>query len=113
MPMRMKKGERLALALKIRDVALRLLNSHGKPVKISGYHCVEYNNNGIKIVHMTPFSGCPGQPAPYGLDVWAGKKVLNIIWPPVEIVSFKYGPWMNEFLPGIYKEDRWDKQARL
>jgi hypothetical protein len=38
---------------------------------------------------------------PYGLDIWCGKKVLNLEWDDagaVHIAGFKRGPWEAEFL---------------
>ena len=40
------------------------------------------------------------EPLPYGLDIWQGRKVLNLEWSDDQfvIVSFRRGPWENVFL---------------
>ena len=73
----------------------------------------------ISVIHRTPFSGKPPAPKiseqqkyllalagseykenlPYGLDVWAPKKVLNIEWDAlgrVEVRGYRPGVWETE-----------------
>jgi hypothetical protein len=102
--MRLKASEKMALAKAIRDGALVLLKNQGKTETIDNHQCVTYDGNGIRISHTTPFTGRKGAPAPYGLDIWpsTGGKVFNFIWDPPDIICFKYGFWMNIFVPGSY-----------
>jgi hypothetical protein len=80
-----------------------MLERDGKKEKVDGHQCVTYDKDEISIIHITPFSQCHGAPAAYGIDIWAGtRKVFNLIWPPNEIICFKYGPWTNSFVPGSY-----------
>lgn len=41
------------------------------------------------------------EPLPYALDIWQGRKVMNLEWADdgaLFIVSFRRGPWEGEFL---------------
>ena len=74
--------------------------------------------SGLHISYRTPFQRIPQaddalkyraaqhsltipENLPYGLDVWAPKKVLNIEWDDhgkVELVSFRRGAWELELI---------------
>lgn len=101
---RLSRAQKIALAVKIRDAAIKFLESHGSHEMVYGHLCLLGHMSGMEILHSTPFTGREGAPAPYGLDIWdrTQHKVFNIIWDPVDIVTFKYGPWMNDFVPESY-----------
>jgi hypothetical protein len=47
------------------------------------------------------------QSPPYGLDIWAPKKVLNVEWSDqgkVELVSFRPGEWEAELIAAAKAE---------
>lgn len=101
--MRLRRIQKLALAQAISQAALVMLNKHGQTEIICGGKCLTYEAGRIKMIHTTPFTNLYGTPAPYGLDIWFdGKKVFSFWWDPEDIVCFKYGPWMNSFVPGSY-----------
>ena len=108
-------SKRLERVIAIRDRALILLKEHGEWHEMQGAgKSLEASVGNVKFSHRTPFSGIRevsprmkynealfGKTMlPYGLDIWAGKKVLNVEWDNegnVEIVSFTRGEWENEF----------------
>ena len=97
-----RRSDRLSEALRIRDAALCILRREGRLIttNLPG-KVLEANTASLAMLHRTPFQRLPelsardmydmamieratGKPAkrnlPYGLDVWAGRKVLNIEW---------------------------------
>jgi hypothetical protein len=78
--------------------------------------------DGIEISYRTPFQpddqskqkylaalyGIPlRKNLPYGLDIWAPKKVLNIEWNDrgkIELVSFRPGEWEAELIAAAQTE---------
>jgi hypothetical protein len=127
MQARMTKGAKLARALALRDAALKVLGRVGSweavgvnrktsdagDVKVLAAHL-----RGLHISYRTPFQHMPQaddllkyraaqfgltvpQNLPYGLDVWAPKKVLNIEWDDkgnVTLVSLRPGAWETELI---------------
>jgi hypothetical protein len=112
---RMTREEKLARVVKLRDAAIAIVSRRGawetyRPgaIKIMGAR-----TGRIQISYRTPFQPLPDdqskqkylaalfgiplrQNLPYGLDIWAPKKVLNIEWNDhgkVELVSFRPGEW--------------------
>lgn len=115
---------KLTRAIELRDTALQLLASagtwaesrrqDGTPVR-----CLEFRRDGIEMIHRTRFQRVFAEPSdsakygaallgldwkrnlPYGLDIWAGQKVLNIEWDNqgrVELVSLKRGCWEQDLV---------------
>ena len=55
----------------------------------------------LKMRELEVMTGRKLKPADYGLDIWYGRKVMNIEWDedqPVRVVSFRRGDWEEEFL---------------
>jgi hypothetical protein len=107
---------RLKAALEMRDVGLAVLKKVGKPEPGMGNDVTATRGVLMLSVH-TPFSEqgpgpseyhkylgatiglVPPKNLPYGLDIWAPKKVLNIEWNDhghVVLVRFKPGAWQWE-----------------
>lgn len=110
---------KLTRATELRDIALQLLASAGTWVESrrqdgTPVRCLEFRRDGITIIYRTPFQKVFSEPSdslkyraallgldcktnlPYGLDIWSGRKVMNIEWDDrgrVDLVSFKRGPW--------------------
>jgi hypothetical protein len=110
---------RIERAAQLRDAALSLLRAYGilrrhtRRPAVTTYAGVA----DLQLLLRTPLSRLP-QPdeqlkymaallgrdhinLPYGLDVWAGRKVLNLEWDHddrIEIVSFRRGPWEDILL---------------
>jgi hypothetical protein len=117
----MKWSDRREKARELHQVATQLLREKGKFEKISGSFQGQPLIVELEQYHLalrTPFN-CPLPPPtefrrylmaltgtaalnlPYGLDIWEGKKVLNLEWDidnNLEIVSFKRGIWEQIFL---------------
>ena len=112
----MISSARLKAALEMRDVGLAVLKMAGKPEPGMGNN-VAATRGTVMLSVRTPFSEQGPEPAeyhkylgatiglvppknlPYGLDIWAPKKVLNIEWNDhgdVLLVSFKPGAWQWE-----------------
>jgi hypothetical protein len=112
---RMRKEEKLARAVKLRDAAIAVVRRCGRwetdrtgKIKIMGAR-----TDAIQIIYRTAFRQImddqskqkylatlygisPRQNLPYGLDIWTPTKVLNIEWDDkgnVELVRFRPGGW--------------------
>lgn len=107
---------RHARLLHIRRSALLVLGRLGT-FSTDGSSRFEYKGATLSISHRTPFSvpfpaaserdkyisavlgiACPVD-LPYGLDVWAPRKVLNVEWDGagrVQLIGYKPGPWEDE-----------------
>jgi len=110
-------------AIELRDRAIILLKTKGSWAALSGavdtdaVRALTYKTARRHIVLRTPFQKLPwsltgaqkyaaaqnevtlGQNLPYGLDIWAGRKVLNIEWDlgsVIEVVSYKPGDWERD-----------------
>ncbi len=124
---RLIKTTKLARALVLRDAALTVVTRIGvwEAVKAargtSGADTMKILSarlGGLHIFYRTPFQQLP-QPddslkhhaaqhgltvpknLPYGLDIWAPKKVLNIEWDDkekVKLVSLRRGEWETELI---------------
>jgi hypothetical protein len=117
---RMTKSAKLARALALREAALSIIRRAGvwESAKV-GSHEVKLLSaqlGGIHISYRTPFQQIPQagealkyraaqlglktpKNLPYGLDVWAPKKVMNIEWDDqgnVALVSLRPGAWETE-----------------
>ena len=122
---RMTKRTRLTVALELRDVALTVLQQYGqwKTVQTSrspggNIRILSASVRGLDICCRTPFQRIPkpgnslkyraaqlGLSAPknlpYGLDIWAPKKVMNIEWDDkgkLILVSLHPGHWQTELI---------------
>jgi hypothetical protein len=119
--MNMTKGTKLARALLLRDAALAVLRRMGvwETIPVRGARDIKVLSariGSLQISYRIPFQQTP-QPSdavkycaaqhgltvprnlPYGLDVWAPNKVLNIEWDDkgnYAIVSFRPGAWEVE-----------------
>ena len=101
---RLSRADKEALARRIKDSAQTMVRGQGILEAISGGQVLSLDTQTISIVHTTPFSGFPGAPANYGIDIWyAGRKVFSVWWEPFQVVTFHYGEWMNMFVPGSYQ----------
>lgn len=113
-------------AVAVRDAALVKLQAEGNFEEVLGigpiltWHARNSRCCVSEMLFRTPFQALPGLkpetvpraavtdspiPAgfnlPYGLDIWTGKKVLNIEWCAdgyFEIVSFRRGDWESTIL---------------
>ncbi len=106
-------------AIELRDLALAVLRGRGQweVTDSPQIPVLSYAGNGLLMMHTTPFQRLPqdvpervkylvalhGWPArtnlPYGLDVWADGKKLNIQFDDggqVRVVSYKPGPWESD-----------------
>lgn len=102
---RLSKADKEALARRIKDSAQKMVRGQGILETISGGQVLSLDTQTISIVHTTPFSGFPGAPANYGIDIWvAGRKVFSVWWEPFQVVAFHYGEWMNIFVSGSYRQ---------
>jgi hypothetical protein len=123
---RSKSGEGLARVNDLRDAALKLIKAFGQWEAVTvttGESYFQTTNVGLlRLSYRTPFQKLPGaterlrylaavhkleipENLSYGLDVWSGKKVLNIEWNESEtrIVSFRRGQWESELLAAADK----------
>lgn len=96
----------------IRDHALTIRAGERKFVAVGGSKLATWQGEGFIIIYRTPFANIRPDdlalarqmgkaPLPYGLDINAPSKVLNIEWEGVEdplIVSFRRGEWEDRFL---------------
>jgi hypothetical protein len=128
MKARMTKGAKLARAIALRDSALTVVRRMGAWAAIGVTPRVRPGAGEMKflsarignlnILYRTPFQRMPQpddalkyraaqhgltvpQNLPYGLDVWAPKKVLNIEWDDkgnVALVSLRHGAWESELI---------------
>lgn len=110
-------------ALQIRDAVLVLMRQYGRwrqhACKIGDKFIPSFDAKleGMTISLRTPFSPMPGPSHeirymaallgqklvdhPYGLDIWAPKKVMNLEWSDndeVLVVSFRRGAWEDEII---------------
>ena len=113
--MRMKKRDR---AIQLRDLALEIIASDGRweaHTDKAGrtWRSLTYRGQGWSIGYRSPFQPRPGASEsmkyaaallkierrdnlPFGLDIWAPNKVLNIEWDEsgnIVVVSYKPGMW--------------------
>ena len=105
---RLPKHARKDRALKLRDKALKLVQSKGKlsPL-LTGkrvlFKTLTYQSGYLQIHYRSPFEPLPddAEIAPYGLDVYWPKKVLVIEWNDageVRIVEFRRGEWEGKLI---------------
>jgi hypothetical protein len=107
---------RLQCALKLRDAALWVLREHGHWEQVSGLGHLAVSREGLQMSFRPRFQGPPISSEyanylaarfgvrlnlPYGLDIWAPNKVMNLEWDRlghVDLVSFRRGPWECQLL---------------
>jgi hypothetical protein len=130
MKARMTKGAKLAHALLLRDGALTVLRRMGvwETIAVRGagdMKVLSARIGSLDILYRTPFQQMP-QPddtlkyraaqlgltspknLPYGLDIWAPKKVLNIEWDDkgnVALVTLRPGAWELELTTTLAKNE--------
>jgi hypothetical protein len=130
-----RRGKKLVRALALRDAALTIVKRKGTWTAGNIKVLIAYVGD-IEILYRTPFQRLPAagishrrlaalsdrnkyymamfhqkfhkSNMPYGIDVWAPKKVLNIEWDDegnIELVSFRAGDW-EEKLTKAASENR-------
>jgi hypothetical protein len=117
----MKKSAKLARALALRDAAITVVRHIGvwETIPVRGARDMKFlcaRIGSLQISYRTPFQQMPQaanavkyraaqhsltvpRSLPYGLDVWANKKVLNVEWDDqgnVALVSLRPGAWEAE-----------------
>jgi hypothetical protein len=118
---------RLEKAIEMRDALVAWLPARGEPYMIGNIRCVGATLGRFRISYRTPFSGTLPQLIPanflqaqllqkrgpvnlaYGLDVWDGKKVMNIEWDGrgrIDLVGFRAGEWETEIVKLCEKRSR-------
>jgi hypothetical protein len=99
----MDAKSRLERALKTRDAALALLRERGEWVARADIPFLMVRGKGFTLALRTPFQRLPKQrqsrakaSLPYGLEVYAPKRVLEIAWDDaglVELIGYDPGEW--------------------
>jgi hypothetical protein len=109
---------RMTTALDLRDAALRVIGRIGRWEAFGDMKLLSARAEGLAISYRTPFQRMPeandaqkyraaqlGRIAPknlpYGLDIWAPNKVMNLEWDDegnIELVSLRRGPWELELI---------------
>jgi hypothetical protein len=112
----MKMKEKIALAKALRDLAMAALKRGGKWKTITGARGdlrIFFCDTPVKIAYAGPFQGWANDTPeiakhfqavrgkavnlPHSLDVWSGKKVLNVEWSDgdaqFEVIAFRRGDW--------------------
>jgi hypothetical protein len=116
--MRMTKEEKIARVIALRDAALIVVKRAGAWEAASQIKLLTAHVGTLLIGYRTPFQRLPeapeqmkyfaaqhGKPSPeswpYGLDVWAPKKVMCIEWDDqgnVLLLSLRHGEWEAELI---------------
>ena len=99
-------------AIELRDLALAVVKARGTMVPPSGKRAsvLTFSKDGLTVFYRTPFQQLPEgntKNLPYGLDIWRGRKVMNIEWADdgrVDVVSYRQGPWERELEALAQKE---------
>ena len=110
----MNKQER---AIELRDLALSVVKARGAwtKTKPGEPNLLMFDNGDLRIAYRSPFQKMPPpsgelirtsmalglmplEKLPYGLDIWARGKVLNVEWSDgdVNVRSYKAGSWERE-----------------
>lgn len=99
----MDAKSRLERALETRDAALALIRRRGEWVVRGDIPFQMVRGRGFTLALRTPFQRLPKQrqlyeriSMPYGLDVYAPKRVLDIAWDDagsVELIGYDPGEW--------------------
>ena len=104
--MRLPRSQKHALARQLVEVALTRVRSAGRFIDVRGVsgRPVELVEGALTFLHTTPFTGAHGGAGEYVLDIWqqGAGKVFSAGWEPLVIVAFRYGPWMNDLVPGSF-----------
>jgi hypothetical protein len=97
----------------IRDRAIEFVKARGAWQQAGDVRLLVAAADGVRVSYRTPFQRLPADPTPrtytqalvmqnaqrnlpYGLDIWAPTKVLNVEWSDtgqVEVFGFKPGAW--------------------
>jgi hypothetical protein len=99
-----KNRAKIEAALRLRDIAVGTIERIGKwgSISVAGktIKIRELRAGSLHFALSTPFQRLPGtRELPYGLDIWSGAKVLNVVWNGagwVELVTFRRGEWESE-----------------
>ena len=99
----MDTKSRLERALETRDAALALIRQRGEWVARGDIPFLMVRGKGFTLALRTPFQRLPKQrqprakaSLPYGLEVYAPKRVLDITWDDagtVELIGYDPGDW--------------------
>jgi hypothetical protein len=115
---RSTKAEKCAQAILLRDAALGVVKRIGAWQTASPVKLLSARVGSLLIGYRTPFQRLPvvrdklkfiaakigappPQSLPYGLDLWAPKKVLNVEWDDqgnVALIGFRRGEWEEELI---------------
>jgi hypothetical protein len=90
-------GPPICRALRLRDFALTVVRRQGTWEQCGNGKWLMARHGTISIAYRTPFQQLFG--LPYGLDIWAPNKVMNLEWDDkggVILVSFRPGGWEAE-----------------
>ena len=95
------KAEREMIVRTLRDVALHIVTTKHSVERFPGLPGPVFKASfgSLEILLRTPDTG--GFSQPYGIEVWAGGKVLNVGWDHtdvLDVVSFRRGQWEQELL---------------
>lgn len=84
---------------------IRYLSENGELVDASGCEGKPTiaTFGALEMLYTSPFTKARGTPGSYGLDIWAAsghtkRKVFSVWWDPIDLVTFKKGPWVDEIL---------------
>jgi hypothetical protein len=113
-------SSRMLRVLTLRDEALEIIHREGRWQQHGFMKALCAEIGGIHMIHRTPFQKMPKlritdaqkhylaandirlqRQLPYGLDVLATRKVMNVEWDTegnVDVVSFKPGQWEADLL---------------
>ena len=111
---------RAETARQIRDRALLVVRNYGRYELVGDQYWLTWRGAGFIVSHRAPSQQLDDpsvareqtkyhliregltapEPLPYGLEIWQGRKVMNLEWSDDAflIVSFRRGPWEKVFL---------------
>lgn len=114
----LRRTIRQARACELRDAAQNIVSVRGEWQTVSTMRLIGADIAPFKILLRSPFTKLPPidgrliatwasqgllpkKNLPWGLDIWTGKKVLNIEWDDsgeIVVVGFTRGQWEADFL---------------
>ena len=102
-----RRESRLDAATKIKDAALVKIKAEGEFHEAERFGPVWWwRSSELSMALRSPFQMVPSALLPWGLDIWATGKVMNILWHNdgrVELTSFRRGNWEKEVLGWMYE----------
>lgn len=90
--------------LQLREAAVALMQRGGTQQKIGDVQIGTWKDDRLTIVVRTPFARSPGS-LPYGLEISASEKVLNLEWNQGElaVLAYRRGDW-EEYLLDLVEQ---------